>query len=119
MGLTRAACTGDARSAKSDDARGERGLPKATAAQSHVAQVADQKGRHRRHRRMSRSGAWLSPVERCVRVAEVPGSNPGAPIIGRECGLFDIRPGENKRFDPMEHTRRCRAAARAADRRGH
>ena len=26
------------------------------------------------------SGAWLSPVERCVRVAEVPGSNPGAPI---------------------------------------
>ena len=25
-------------------------------------------------------GAWLSPVERCVRVAEVPGSNPGAPI---------------------------------------
>ena len=26
-------------------------------------------------------GAWLSPVERCVRVAEVPGSNPGAPII--------------------------------------
>ena len=29
-------------------------------------------------------GAWLSPVERCVRVAEVPGSNPGAPIINRE-----------------------------------
>ena len=27
-------------------------------------------------------GAWLSPVERCVRVAEVPGSNPGAPIEG-------------------------------------
>ena len=26
-------------------------------------------------------GAWLSPVERCVRVAEVPGSNPGAPIM--------------------------------------
>ena len=26
------------------------------------------------------SGAWLSPVERCVRDAEVPGSNPGAPI---------------------------------------
>ncbi len=25
-------------------------------------------------------GAWLSPVERCVRDAEVPGSNPGAPI---------------------------------------
>ncbi len=24
-------------------------------------------------------GAWLSPVERCVRDAEVPGSNPGAP----------------------------------------
>ena len=23
---------------------------------------------------------WLSPVERCVRVAEVPGSNPGTPI---------------------------------------
>jgi hypothetical protein len=31
------------------------------------------------------SGAWLSPVERCVRVAEVPGSNPGAPI-GRNAG---------------------------------
>ena len=25
-------------------------------------------------------GAWLSPVERCVRDAEIPGSNPGAPI---------------------------------------
>ena len=25
-------------------------------------------------------GAWLSQVERCVRDAEVPGSNPGAPI---------------------------------------
>ncbi len=25
-------------------------------------------------------GAWLSPVERCVRDAEVPGSNPGAPM---------------------------------------
>ena len=24
-------------------------------------------------------GAWLSQVERCVRDAEVPGSNPGAP----------------------------------------
>ena len=33
------------------------------------------------------SGAWLSPVERCVRVAEVPGSNPGAPMFDcRECG---------------------------------
>ena len=31
--------------------------------------------------RVARSyGAWLSPVERCVRDAEVPGSNPGAPI---------------------------------------
>ena len=28
-------------------------------------------------------GAWLSPVERCVRDAEVPGSNPGAPIPAR------------------------------------
>ena len=25
-------------------------------------------------------GVWLSPVERCVRDAEVPGSNPGTPI---------------------------------------
>ena len=32
----------------------------------------------------SKNGAWLSPVERCVRVAEVPGSNPGAPITFRE-----------------------------------
>ena len=31
-------------------------------------------------RTRERFGAWLSPVERCVRVAEVPGSNPGAPI---------------------------------------
>ena len=28
-----------------------------------------------------KSGVWLSPVERCVRVAEVPGSNPGTPIV--------------------------------------
>ena len=28
-------------------------------------------------------GAWLSPVERCVRDAEVPGSNPGAPTLPR------------------------------------
>ena len=36
-------------------------------------------------------GAWLSPVERCVRVAEVPGSNPGAPIdrpLGGRALLF-------------------------------
>ena len=33
-------------------------------------------------------GAWLSPVERCVRDAEVPGSNPGAPIrLDRSCWL--------------------------------
>ena len=32
-------------------------------------------------------GAWLSPVERCVRVAEVPGSNPGAPIVEVPTGL--------------------------------
>jgi hypothetical protein len=25
-------------------------------------------------------GVWLSPVERSVRVGEVPGSNPGTPI---------------------------------------
>ena len=30
--------------------------------------------------------AWLSPVERCVRVAEVPGSNPGAPILPDQSG---------------------------------
>ena len=36
-------------------------------------------------------GAWLSPVERCVRVAEVPGSNPGAPTVG-----FAIRPGHGE-----------------------
>ena len=35
--------------------------------------------------RVARSyGAWLSSVERCVRDAEVPGSNPGAPIVLRE-----------------------------------
>jgi len=33
-------------------------------------------------------GAWLSPVERCVRVAEVPGSNPGAPMEVRKFGCI-------------------------------
>ena len=41
---------------------------------------------------LSTLGAWLSPVERCVRDAEVPGSNPGAPIpLAQSCwlgGLF-------------------------------
>ena len=35
-------------------------------------------------------GAWLSPVERCVRVAEVPGSNPGAPMVIREAGPGEV-----------------------------
>ena len=59
-------------------------------------------GRERRPRRgrsalrragghSSNNGAWLSPVERCVRVAEVPGSNPGAPIGGRS----KLRPCQN------------------------
>ena len=33
---------------------------------------------------MCEFGAWLSPVERCVRDAEVPGSNPGAPTLVEE-----------------------------------
>ena len=41
-------------------------------------------------------GAWLSPVERCVRDAEVPGSNPGAPIVDRNCVQIDFRPGLNR-----------------------
>jgi hypothetical protein len=32
-------------------------------------------------------GAWLSPVERCVRDAEVPGSNPGAPTKEGAAGI--------------------------------
>ena len=32
-------------------------------------------------------GVWLSPVERCVRVAEVPGSNPGTPIVNQPSSL--------------------------------
>ena len=34
-------------------------------------------------------GAWRSLVARAVRVGEVPGSNPGAPIKKpRKCGVF-------------------------------
>ena len=47
----------------------------------------DERGRPRAARSSIRAltgdllyGVWLSPVERCVRVAEVPGSNPGTPI---------------------------------------
>ena len=46
-------------------------------------------------------GAWLSPVERCVRVAEVPGSNPGAPIY-EESG--------SGRLGPDSAVPRCGAA---------
>ena len=43
-------------------------------------------------------GAWLSPVERCVRVAEVPGSNPGAPITKPRIGPHEgRRPGTGGR----------------------
>ena len=45
-------------------------------------------------------GVWLSPVERCVRDAEVPGSNPGTPIKVRECVPYDCGPGLNRRFKP-------------------
>ena len=59
------------------------------------------------------SGAWLSPVERCVRVAEVPGSNPGAPIwYPAYAGLFDVRPDSNGRFGPMAEE--CVVAMRPA-----
>ena len=43
-------------------------------------------------------GAWLSPVERCVRVAEVPGSNPGAPILTAGGGYPS--PSRSARFRP-------------------
>ena len=46
-------------------------------------------------------GAWLSPVERCVRDAEVPGSNPGAPI-----GCL-----HSTTIAPAHGSRRCRSAA--------
>ena len=46
---------------------------------------------------VSSLGAWLSPVERCVRVAEVPGSNPGAPIPdSRECREVGHRQREKR-----------------------
>ena len=38
------------------------------------------RGRPPRRPRISRLGAWRSLVARTVRVGEVPGSNPGAPI---------------------------------------
>ena len=34
-------------------------------------------------------GAWLSLVERCVRDAEVAGSNPVASTLGRGAGAFE------------------------------
>ena len=43
-----------------------------------------------------KSGVWLSPVERCVRVAEVPGSNPGTPIM-RVSRSFRMRTGDSSR----------------------
>ena len=36
------------------------------------------------------SDAWLSLVERCVRDAEVAGSNPVASILGRGAGNLDF-----------------------------
>jgi hypothetical protein len=41
-------------------------------------------------------GAWLSPVERCVRDAEVPGSNPGAPIVFRRPACWCDRISEDR-----------------------
>ena len=35
--------------------------------------------------------AWLSLVERCVRDAEVAGSNPVASILGRGAGILSLR----------------------------
>ena len=34
---------------------------------------------------------WLSLVERCVRDAEVAGSNPVASILGRGAGILSLR----------------------------
>ena len=41
---------------------------------------------------------WLSPVERCVRVAEVPGSNPGTPMFGLRGGR--LTPHDSSCPDP-------------------
>jgi hypothetical protein len=66
-------------------------------------------------------GAWLSPVERCVRDAEVPGSNPGAPT-GRSIrndrpflhpGAGDLQPREvpgSSHADACSMSRRACAA---------
>ena len=56
-----------------------------------------------------RSGAWLSPVERCVRVAEVPGSNPGAPISEwlEHLGWMD-HPSRRESPTTGARIRRCR-----------
>ena len=58
-------------------------------------------------------GAWLSPVERCVRDAEVPGSNPGAPTEGpiRDGWPF-LHPGS--RGPPVPVLRGCRRSVSVA-----
>ena len=41
------------------------------------------------HYRKQNNDAWLSLVERCVRDAEVAGSNPVASTLGRGAGTFE------------------------------
>ncbi len=41
------------------------------------------------HYRKQNNDAWLSLVERCVRDAEVAGSNPVASILGRGAEVFE------------------------------
>ena len=64
-------------------------------------------------------GVWLSPVERCVRVAEVPGSNPGTPIFGSPLSgaLWLSCPDENRRFEPSAEVGRWSHRAYARDHR--
>ena len=71
------------------------------------------KGKHLchggRHPRLARIGAWRSLVARCLWVAEVPGSNPGAPIPSRSAPLDRWRRG----YSPRRRDRRGRSPAAA------
>jgi hypothetical protein len=46
-------------------------------------------------------GAWRSLVARTVRVGEVPGSNPGAPIYAITLNFFTAGPGSGTPVGPI------------------
>ncbi len=61
-------------------------------------------------------GAWLSSVERCVRDAEVPGSNPGAPtrMKYQMCWRPDLRARDSEHAAAAEGGRQNRRFSRGS-----